>query len=212
MIQQRNMVATATCARPRRLARAPRRGLARRVLRASSIGCARAIWACCRSSWASSSSRSSLRRSIRSSLRPNNLVNLLFDCATVGIISLGIVCVLMLGEIDLSVGSMSGLASALIGVLWVNSGWPVARRDPRGASAPARSVGAVYAFLYNRLGMPSFIASLAGLLASSGCSSTSWADRLDQPALSLRRSSAFGQILIMPPGCLICSRWSPASD
>ncbi|WP_240494247.1 hypothetical protein [Pantoea sp. 1.19] len=59
-------------------------------------------------------------------LAPNNLVNMLFDCATVGFISLGIVCVLMLGEIDLSVGSMSGLASALIGVLWVNLGWPVA--------------------------------------------------------------------------------------
>ncbi|WP_082480051.1 hypothetical protein [Rhizobium sp. Leaf384] len=29
-------------------------------------------------------------------LAPNNLVNLLFDCATVGIISLGIVCVLIL--------------------------------------------------------------------------------------------------------------------
>lgn len=34
-------------------------------------------------------------------LAPNNLVKLLFDCATVGVISLGIVCVLMLGEIDL---------------------------------------------------------------------------------------------------------------
>ena len=55
-------------------------------------------------------------------LAPNNLVNLLFDCATVGVISLGIVCVLMLGEIDLSVGSMSGLSSAILGVLWVNTG------------------------------------------------------------------------------------------
>src|SRR5687767_15381688 len=36
-------------------------------------------------------------------LAPNNLVNLLFDCATIGVISLGIVCVLMVGEIDLSV-------------------------------------------------------------------------------------------------------------
>ncbi|MGT9977889.1 sugar ABC transporter permease, partial [Klebsiella pneumoniae] len=58
-------------------------------------------------------------------LSANNLVNLLFDCSTVGVISLGIVCVLMLGEIDLSVGSVSGLASALVGVLWVNEGWPV---------------------------------------------------------------------------------------
>ena len=45
--------------------------------------------------------------------RRNNLVNLLFDCSTVGVISLGIVCILMVGEIDLSVGSVSGFASAL---------------------------------------------------------------------------------------------------
>ena len=43
-------------------------------------------------------------------LSSNNLVNLLFDCSTIGVISLGIVCILMLGEIDLSVGSVSGLA------------------------------------------------------------------------------------------------------
>src|SRR6478736_5999393 len=100
-------------------------------------------------------------------LAPNNLVNLLFDCATVGVISLGIVCVLMLGEIDLSVGSMSGFASALVGVLWVNNGWPAA-----GAIIVAigvgMAVGALYAFLFNRLGMPSFIASLSGLLAILG--------------------------------------------
>ena len=58
-------------------------------------------------------------------LSPNNMVNLFFDCSVVGVISLGIVCVLLLGEIDLSVGSMSGVASALLGVLWVNQGMPV---------------------------------------------------------------------------------------
>src|SRR5690606_31436433 len=58
-------------------------------------------------------------------LAPNNLVNLLFDCATVGVISLGIVCVLLLVEIDLSFGSMSGLASAIFRWLWVTQVWPV---------------------------------------------------------------------------------------
>ena len=71
-------------------------------------------------------------------VRPGNLSNLLYDCATTGIISLGIVCVLLLGEIDLSVGSMSGLASAILGVLWINLGWPVARRHPRGPRARRR--------------------------------------------------------------------------
>jgi D-xylose transport system permease protein len=100
-------------------------------------------------------------------LAPNNLVNLLFDCATVGVISLGIVCVLMLGEIDLSVGSMSGLASAMIGVMWINSGMslPLAILA---ALVTGALIGAVYALLYNRLGMPSFVSTLSGLLAILG--------------------------------------------
>lgn len=130
-------------------------------------------------------------------LAPNNLVNLLFDCATVGVISLGIICVLVLGEIDLSVGSMSGLASAIVGVLWVNMGWPVA-----GAILVALVVGAgvglLYATLYNRLGMPSFIATLAGLLALLGLQLyiLGPTGSINLPyASSLVR---FGQILIMP--------------
>lgn len=130
-------------------------------------------------------------------LAPNNLVNMLFDCATVGIISLGIVCVLLLGEIDLSVGSMSGLASAMIGVLWVNKGFPI-----MGAIAIAvvfgAVIGAVYAQLYNRLGMPSFIATLAGLLALLGLQLY-----ILGPTGSINLPYAsplvrFGQILVMP--------------
>ncbi|TKB27290.1 MAG: sugar ABC transporter permease, partial [Mesorhizobium sp.] len=100
-------------------------------------------------------------------LSPNNLVNLLFDCSTVGIISLGIVCVLMVGEIDLSVGSVSGLASALLGVLWVQWGWPVALAM-LAAMAVGFVTGCVYALLLNRLGMPSFVSTLSGLLAFLG--------------------------------------------
>lgn len=100
-------------------------------------------------------------------LSPGNLVNLLFDCSTVGVIALGIVCILMVGEIDLSVGSVSGLSSALLGVLWVNMEWPVIVAVPIAILA-GMVIGAVYAFLFNRFGMPSFVATLAGLLAVLG--------------------------------------------
>jgi D-xylose transport system permease protein len=100
-------------------------------------------------------------------LSANNLVNLLFDCSTVGVISLGIVCVLMVGQIDLSVGSMSGFASAMVGMLWVNHGWPVLLAIVA-AIAVGALVGAIYALLLTRLGMPSFVATLAGLLAILG--------------------------------------------
>ncbi|MFC0191500.1 sugar ABC transporter permease [Aureimonas pseudogalii] len=100
-------------------------------------------------------------------LSSNNLVNLLFDLSTVGVISLGIVCVLLLGQIDLSVGSMSGFASALVGVLWVNEGWPIAVAIVA-ALALGAAVGTLYAFFLNRFGMPSFVSTLSGLLAILG--------------------------------------------
>ena len=100
-------------------------------------------------------------------LSADNLVNLLFDCSTVGVIALGIVCVLMVGQIDLSVGSMSGFASALVGVLWVNQDWPVLLAIAV-AVAVGALVGALYALLLNRFGMPSFVATLSGLLAILG--------------------------------------------
>jgi D-xylose transport system permease protein len=100
-------------------------------------------------------------------LSANNLVNLLFDCSTVGVIALGIVCILMVGEIDLSVGSVSGFASAMVGVLWVNQGWPVALAIIA-ALVVGALIGALYAFLFNRFGMPSFVSTLAGLLAVLG--------------------------------------------
>ena len=100
-------------------------------------------------------------------LSPRNLVNLLFDCSTVGIISLGIVCVLMVGEIDLSVGSVSGLSSAILGVLWVRIGWPPALAILAGLAAGCL-IGCMYALLFNRLGMPSFVSTLSGLLGFLG--------------------------------------------
>lgn len=130
-------------------------------------------------------------------LAPNNLVNLLFDCATVGIISLGIVCVLLLGEIDLSVGSMSGLSSAILGVLWVNSGLPVIVAI-FAALVTGAAMGALYALLYNRMGMPSFVATLSGLLALLGMQLY-----ILGPTGSINLPYAsplvrFGQILVMP--------------
>jgi len=130
-------------------------------------------------------------------LQPNNLVDLLFDCSTVGIISLGIVCVLMVGEIDLSVGSVSGLSSALLGVLWVQWGWPVALAI-LAAMAAGFVTGCVYALLLNRLGMPSFVSTLSGLLAFLGLQlyilgpTGSINLPYDSPLVN------FGQLLVMP--------------
>ena len=100
-------------------------------------------------------------------LSADNLVNLLFDSSTIGVISLGVVCILMVGEIDLSVGSVSGFSSAILGVLWVNADWPVAIAVLAALLAGV-VIGIIYAVLFNRLGMPSFVSTLAGLLAVLG--------------------------------------------
>ena len=128
---------------------------------------------------------------------PNNLVNLLFDCSTVGVIALGIVCVLILGEIDLSVGSMSGVGSALVGVLWVNQGVPLILVIAA-ALAFGAAIGAVYALLRTRLGMPSFVSTLAGLLALLGLQLTMLGSKV---SINLPYGSSFvgfGQLLIIP--------------
>lgn len=130
-------------------------------------------------------------------LSSNNLVNLLFDCSTIGVISLGIVCVLMLGEIDLSVGSISGLSSAIIGVLWVNNGWPVGVAIIAALCAGALA-GFLYALLYNRFSMPSFISTLAGLLAALGLQLYLLGNT---GSINLPYGSwlvSFGQLLVMP--------------
>ncbi len=130
-------------------------------------------------------------------LSPTNLVNLLFDCSTVGIISLGIVFVLMVGEIDLSVGSTSGFASALLGVLWVNNGWPVGIAI-LAAIVCGALIGSIYATLFNRLGMPSFVSTLSGLLALLGLQLFTLGNT---GSINLPYGSAlvsFGQTMVMP--------------
>ena len=100
-------------------------------------------------------------------LSSRNLVNLLLESCSVGVISLGIVCVLLVGEIDLSVGSVSGLSSAILAVLFVNSGATLIVAI-LGALAVGALIGFLYATLFNRLNMPSFVSTLSGLLAFLG--------------------------------------------
>lgn len=130
-------------------------------------------------------------------LAPNNLANLLFDAAAVGLIALGVVCVLLLGEIDLSIGSMSGLSSAIVGVLWINVGMPIVVAI-FAAVATGMMVGLLFGFLRNRFEMPSFVATLSGLLALLGLQlyllGSTGSINLPFTSTMVR----FGQLMIMP--------------
>jgi D-xylose transport system permease protein len=100
-------------------------------------------------------------------LSSENLTNLGLQITAVGLISVGIVYVLLLGEIDLSVGAVSGLAAAVMAVLNVKHGW-----NPYLAIFAAilvgTGIGLLQGFLFSRFGVPSFVVTLAGLLAWQG--------------------------------------------
>jgi D-xylose transport system permease protein len=100
-------------------------------------------------------------------LSSGNLSNLLMESVPVGVIALGVVCVLLVAEIDLSVGSVSGLSSALLAVLWVDKGLPVVLAVLL-ALLMGAAIGWIYAQLLNRVGVPSFVITLAGLLGFVG--------------------------------------------
>jgi D-xylose transport system permease protein len=100
-------------------------------------------------------------------LSSRNLVNLTLQTTSVGVIAIGIVLVLLLGEIDLSVGSVSGLSAAVLGVTFVNKGWPLVASLLVGVALGV-VVGLFYGALYTRFGVPSFVITLAGLLGFLG--------------------------------------------
>jgi D-xylose transport system permease protein len=100
-------------------------------------------------------------------LTAENLTNLMLQITAVGVISIGIVYVLLLGEIDLSVGAVSGLAAACMAVLNVKHGWNPYLAIAAGVIV-GLAIGILQGFLFSRFGVPSFVVTLAGLLAWQG--------------------------------------------
>jgi D-xylose transport system permease protein len=96
-----------------------------------------------------------------------NLTNLALQTAGLGMISVGVVLVLLLGEIDLSVGAVSGVCGAIVAVLNVKNGW-----NPYLAMLAGLAAGAFIGFLQGsistRFEIPSFVVTLAGLLVWQG--------------------------------------------
>ncbi len=100
-------------------------------------------------------------------LSSRNLVNLSLQSAAIGTLALGIVLVLLLGEIDLSIGSVSGVSAAVVAVTFVQQGWslPLAILASLGSGVV---IGLFYGWIFTRWGVPSFVITLAGLLGFLG--------------------------------------------
>ncbi|MEG3630719.1 sugar ABC transporter permease [Streptomyces poriticola] len=100
-------------------------------------------------------------------LSPRNLSNLSVDIVGTGMIAVGIVFVLLIGEIDLSVGSVSGFGAVMFAVLNVQKGmaeWLAVIV----AVLCGAAIGLVQGFFFARVGVPAFVVTLAGLLGWSG--------------------------------------------
>jgi D-xylose transport system permease protein len=100
-------------------------------------------------------------------LTATNLTNLVLQITAVGLISVGVVLVLLLGEIDLSVGAVSGLAAAVMAVLVTKHGWSPYLGIVAGVLT-GTAIGFLQGFIFNFFGIPSFVVTLAGLLAWQG--------------------------------------------
>jgi D-xylose transport system permease protein len=96
-----------------------------------------------------------------------NLTNLVLQIVAVGTIAVGVVLVLLIGEIDLSVGAVSGFGAAVMAVASTRYGLAPGLAIVAGLGVGAVA-GGVHGLLITRLRMPSLVVTLAGLLSWQG--------------------------------------------
>ncbi|MCZ2805073.1 ABC transporter permease [Modestobacter sp. VKM Ac-2983] len=100
-------------------------------------------------------------------LTPLNLANLAVQATPIIVLAMGLVFVLLLGEIDLSAGVVSGVCSAVLAQVLVQSGfgWPVA---VFAAIVTGAVIGVFTGSLVGMVGIPSFVVTLALFLGWQG--------------------------------------------
>jgi D-xylose transport system permease protein len=102
-------------------------------------------------------------------LTAGNFVNLIVQSAAYTTIAMGIVFVLLLGEIDLSVGYVSGVAGVIATVLLIPDGNEVPTFVAVGLALGAGiAIGTLHGLIITKIGIPSFVVTLAGLIAWNG--------------------------------------------
>ncbi|HZK59811.1 MAG TPA: multiple monosaccharide ABC transporter permease [Cryobacterium sp.] len=100
-------------------------------------------------------------------LSPGNLTNIVLQYSYVLILSIGMLIVIVAGHIDLSVGSLLGLAGAVSAFLVIKEGMPW-WTGMLAAIAVGLIAGAWQGFWVERVGIPAFIVTLAGMLIFRG--------------------------------------------
>ena len=102
-------------------------------------------------------------------LTAGNFVNLIVQTAPYAVIAMGVTFALLLGEIDLSIGFVSGVGGVLTAILLTPDGnvlpTPVVMAIVIGAGF---AIGTLHGLIITKVGVPSFVVTLAGLLAWNG--------------------------------------------
>jgi D-xylose transport system permease protein len=102
-------------------------------------------------------------------LTASNFVNLIVQTAPYAVIAMGVTFALLLGEIDLSIGFVSGVGGVLMALLLMPDG----NELPTAAAivvclAAGIGIGVLHGLIITKIGVPSFVVTLAGLLAWNG--------------------------------------------
>ena len=100
-------------------------------------------------------------------LEARNFSNLMRQTAVTGVLAVGMLMVIITGQIDLSVGSVVGLAGGVAAVAQGWLGWGLVPSLAAGI-AVALAIGAVQGTLTAYFNIPAFIVTLGGLLAWRG--------------------------------------------
>ena len=102
-------------------------------------------------------------------LTPRNFVNLILQMAGITMMAYGVVFVLLLGEIDLSIGYVSAVCGVAVAMLLRDpaAGWQWYTAIPLALLAVA-GIGLLQGLIITTFRVPSFIVTLAGLLAWNG--------------------------------------------
>src|SRR3954463_9897634 len=101
-------------------------------------------------------------------LTAGNLVNLLIQGAVYMLLAMAEVYVLLLGEIDLSAGDVAGIGGVVMAeLLKQGTDWPGGGAIAVALLATA-AIGILQGTLITRIGLPSFVVTLAGLLGWQG--------------------------------------------
>ena len=102
-------------------------------------------------------------------LTAGNFVNLIVQMAGITAIAMGVVFVLLLGEIDLSVGYVSGVAGVLTALVLTPDGNELPTLVGIAVALLAGvAIGTLHGLIITKIGIPSFVVTLAGLLAWNG--------------------------------------------